>query len=171
MIEVGRQEDCQPEHATTLVCRVSLACCTPTRSAMLSAVYPTPIRSSDQDVIRWHPTATKMTRAQQLTALRDQLPIHEYLNMLHTLAMTGRMPIYRPGKTPNDPPEFTGEYTEPDTKAQQQMLQYLVEKAFSGIPKQVNIEVNHTQRVLEAGAANRLSMSELLEVLKDTASD
>lgn len=129
-------------------------------------MYPVPVRR-DRDLVSVPQTLGRMTRAQALARLRDQLPVHEYLNILHTLAMTGRMPIYRPGTTPDDPPVFTGEYTEPDPRAQQQMLQYLVEKAFSGLPKQVNIEVNHTQKLVDASRADRMLISELIEVLKD----
>lgn len=116
------------------------------------------------------PTASRMTRAQYLSMLRDQLPVHEYLNVLHTIAMTGRVPVYEPDQA-SQFPTFTGSYTEPDRKLQHQTLLYLTEKAFSAMPREaptVNV-FTATPKLLEESTAKRLSLTDLLQILQNTA--
>ncbi len=66
-------------------------------------------------------------RAEVLRNIRDQLPVAKYLEILHCLAMTGQVPVYAPSNTGRHQP--TGEFTEPDRRAQREVLVYLTDTA------------------------------------------
>lgn len=83
---------------------------------------------------------TKVSRfstQRMLAELRSQLPITEYLSMLHSLAVTGQLPCYDPPPLhdPNAPPRRNGQFTPPDRELQHKTLTFLVDKAFAPIER------------------------------------
>jgi hypothetical protein len=64
-----------------------------------------------------------------LRAVRDQLPIGKYMELLHCLAMTGSFPVYEPDMAGKHRP--TGEFTEPNRRLQRDTLVYLSETALA----------------------------------------
>jgi hypothetical protein len=83
------------------------------------------------------PVRQPLSNQRMMAALRSQLPTPQYLAMLHTLALTGQLPVYEPAdpSDPHAPPTPTGAYTPPDRQLQHKTLTYLVDKAFAPIEK------------------------------------
>jgi hypothetical protein len=107
-----------------------------------------------------------------LADIRNQLPVAEYLSVLHTLALTGQMPCYDPPKAPNLPPTPNGQFTAPDPYLQHKTLTYLVDKAFAPLEKPAAAKAaeqagqQDDERLLtEVGDARNLTVGELLRRL------
>ncbi len=102
---------------------------------------PTPRPGTDDHlatVVRTHRALGKMSASQHrriLADIRNQLPVAAYLNVLHTLAVTGMLPEYDPPAQPGDDPKPNGRYSPPDRVLQQKTLTYLVDKAMQPIDR------------------------------------
>jgi hypothetical protein len=86
-------------------------------------------------------TRTAQDHRRILADIRSQLPITEYLNVLHSLALTGTVPEYDPPSHPGEPPKPNGKFSPPDRVLQQKTLTYLVDKAFAPIEKPAAADV------------------------------
>ena len=111
----------------------------PTSQKFLSSFYePYCVSSnwSQTDPMRQAVRVPQQLSSQRILAqLRSQMPVQEYLGMLHTLAMTGQVPIFDPPAAPNLPPTRTGQFTPPDRQLQHKTLTFLVDKAFAPLEK------------------------------------
>ncbi len=111
-------------------------------------------------------------RRKQLRNLRDSLPIHEYLAMLNTIALTGRIPIYEPGTSQYAPPKFTNEYTEPDRKIQVEILRDLADRSMQPLIREDKVrEAVDAAAALRAissdpNTADKLSLNELMHLTR-----
>lgn len=107
----------------------------------------------------------KGERKAALRSLRDQIPVNVYLDQLHCLATTGRIPIYSPNA--NGRHKFTGEYTEPDRGEQIAALRYMTDLAMTPIAKEASTP---TLSLMDAATllanAPRLGAQELLSACK-----
>lgn len=118
--------------------------------------------------------ASPITTQRMLAEIRSQLPVGEYLSVLHTLALTGQMPCYdtAPAHDPHAPPRRNGQFTPPDRELQHKTLTFLVDKAFAPIERPAAATLARAAELVEQHAeltshadARNLTVSELIRRL------